>query len=416
MPRALLLGLCLALATLSAQGQTMPADPAPITATQAGLTAWIAAFRPRALQSGVTPEAFDRYMPGVSLRLDVLERDRRQDEFTKTIWDYLDKAVSDDRVASGQKALAQHKALLDKLEARYNVDRAAVVAIWGLESAFGAVRGDIPVLDAVATLSYDARRAPFFEAELIAALLILQDGQTTATAFLGSWAGASGHTQFMPTSIRATAESFDGQGLPDLWSDDPADALASTAAYLAKAGWKMGLNWGWEVALPPGFDLAQTGSRTPRPMAHWQALGLTLATGQPLPSGDWSALILPAGARGPAFLITDNFAAIEAYNRADAYVIAVGHLSDRLTGAPPLTHPWPRDLRALTLPERQDLQSRLKAAGLYAGEPDGKIGPLSLAAVKAFQQAAGLPPDSYASLPVLEALRRQQDPQIPPAE
>lgn len=391
----------------------MPADPAPITATQEGLAAWVAGFRPRALQAGVTPETFDRYMPRVSLRLDVLERDRRQDEFTKTIWDYLDKAASDDRIANGQKALRDHAALLDQIEARYGVDRAAVVAIWGLESAYGAVRGDIPVLDAVATLSYDARRAVFFEAELIAALQILQDGQTTAEAFKGSWAGASGHTQFMPSSIRATAVRFDGQGLPNLWSDSPADALASTAAYLAKSGWKKGLPWGWEVALPEGFDVAQTGSRTPRPMSHWNALGLTLADGSPLPTGDWSALILPAGARGPAFLITDNFAAIETYNRADSYVIAVGHLSDRIQGGGPILHPWPRDLRALTLPERQEMQSRLKAEGLYAGEPDGKVGPLTLAAVKAFQTAAGLPPDSYASLQVLDALRQKQGPGVP---
>lgn len=391
----------------------MPADPAAITATQEGLQAWIATFRPRALQAGIRPETFDRYMPTVSLRLDVLERDRRQDEFTKTIWDYLDKAASDDRVANGQKALSDHKELLDQIEARYGVDRATVVAIWGLESAYGAVRGDIPVLDAVATLSYDARRAVFFEAELIAALQILQDGQTTPLAFLGSWAGASGHTQFMPSSIRATAVRFTGQGLPDLWGDSPADALASTAAYLAKSGWKKGLPWGWEVALPDGFDVSQTGSRTPRPMSHWQGLGLTLADGAPLPPGDWSALILPAGARGPAFLITDNFAAIETYNRADAYVIAVGHLSDRIMGGAPIRHPWPRELRALTLPERQEMQSRLKAEGLYSGEPDGKVGPLTLSAVKSFQQAQGLPPDSYPSLPVLDALRGKQGREIP---
>ncbi len=265
----------------------------------------------------------------------------------------------------------------------------------------------------MATLSYDARRAVFFEAELIAALQILQDGQTTAQAFVGSWAGASGHTQFMPSSIRATAVRFTGEGLPDLWGDSPADALASTAAYLAKSGWKKGLPWGWEVALPEGFDVGQTGSRTPRPMSHWSALGLTLPDGAPLPAGDWSALILPAGAGGPAFLITDNFAAIETYNRADAYVIAVGHLSDRIQGGGPIQHPWPRELRALTLPERQEMQSRLKALGLYAGEPDGKVGPLTLSAVKAFQQAQGLPPDSYASLIVLDALRQKQGPDIP---
>ena len=355
-------------------------------------------------------------MPTVSFRPDVLERDRKQDEFTRTIWDYLDKAVSDDRIAAGRKALAQHAALLDRIEASYNVDRQVVVAIWGLESAYGAVRGDIPVLDSVATLSYDARRAVFFEAELIAALQMLQKGQVTPEALQGSWAGASGHTQFMPSSVVATAVDFQGTGLADLWSDDPSDALASTAAYLAKAGWQKGVNWGWEVALPQGYDMAQTGSRTPRPMGVWAAQGITLADGATLPAEGWAALILPAGARGPAFLITDNFAAIEAYNRADSYVIAVGHLSDRLTGGPAISHDWPRDLRALTLPERQEMQSRLLALGLYAGQPDGKVGPLTLAAVKAFQQVAGLAPDSFASLPVLDALRARQGPAIPPPQ
>ena len=412
---AALLGLALAVVLApAARAQQMGQDMAQDIGTAEGLKGWIAAFRPRALQAGITAETFDRLMPTVRFRPDVLERDRKQDEFTKTIWDYLDKAASDDRIAGGQKALTDRAALLDDIEARYRVDRAVVLAIWGLESAFGAVRGDIPVLDSVATLSYDARRAVFFEAELIAALQMVQRGQVTPQALVGSWAGASGHTQFMPTSVVATAVDFQDSGLPDLWSDDPSDALASTAAYLAKAGWKQGLPWGWEVALPAGFDVAITGGRTQKPMSAWAALGITLADGAALPRDGWSALLLPAGARGPAFLITDNFAAIEAYNRADSYVIAVGHLSDRILGGAAIRHDWPRDLRALTLPERQEMQSRLMAEGLYSGQADGKVGPLTLAAVKAFQQATGLAPDSYASLPVLDALRAKQGPAIPP--
>ncbi len=407
---AILFALGLGLMAAKSGGQEMAIDPG----TAQGLRAWISDFRPRAVLAGVTPDTFDRLMPGVSFRPDVLERDRKQDEFTKTIWDYLDKAVSDDRIAAGQQALAKHAALLAEIEARYRVDAPVVLAIWGLESAFGAVRGDIPVLDALATLSYDARRAVFFEAELLAALHMLQSGQVAPADFVGSWAGASGHTQFMPSSVAATAVDFQGKGLPDLWSDDSSDALASTAAYLAKAGWVQGQPWGYEVTLPAGFDVASTGGRTQRPLAAWAALGIFLASGQPLPRDGWAALILPAGARGPAFLITDNFAAIEAYNRADAYVIAVGHLSDRIRGAGPLRHDWPRDLRALTLPERKEMQLRLLAEGLYSGEPDGKVGPLTLAAVKAFQRATGQPPDSYASLQVLEALRHKQRPALPP--
>jgi len=288
-----------------------------------------------------------------------------------------------------------------------------VLAIWGLESAYGAVRGDIPTLDALATLSYDARRAVFFEAELLAALKIVQDGVVQPQDFVGSWAGASGHTQFMPSSYQATAVSFADKGAPDIWSDDPADALASAAAYLVKAGWVTGMPWGQEVALPTGFDVALTGSRTQRPMGAWSALGITLADGSPLSDDGWAALLLPAGVRGPAFLVTDNFGAIEAYNRADSYVIAVGHLADRIGGNGPFRHLWPRDLRTLTLPERQEMQTRLMAEGLYSGEADGKVGPLTLGAVKAFQKALGLPQDSYASLKVLDALRARQGPAIP---
>ncbi len=404
-----LLALCLVLLAPVARGQDMAVE----TGSQAGLEAWLTGFRARALTAGITEETLNRTLPGLRFLPDVIDRDRKQDEFTKTIWDYLDRAVSDDRIAAGQKALKKYDALLDAIEATYPVDRKVVLAIWGLESAYGAVRGDIPTLDALATLSYDARRAVFFEAELIAALQIVQDGVVQPSDFLGSWAGASGHTQFMPSSYQATAVSFAGTGRPDIWGDDPADALASAAAYLVKAGWKTGMNWGQEVALPAGFDVAQTGSRTQRPLASWAALDLTLADGSPLPAEGWAALLLPAGVRGPAFLVTDNFGAIEAYNRADSYVIAVGHLADRIGGAGPFRHDWPRDLRALTLPERQEMQTRLMAEGVYSGEADGKVGPLTLGAVKAFQRAQGMAPDSYASLEVLEALRARQGAAIP---
>ena len=396
-------GLWLPAAPL-AWGQDMTVE----NPTPQGLQDWLAGFRARALAAGITAATLDRTLPQISFRPDVVERDRSQDEFTKTVWDYLDKAVSDDRIAAGQKALQNYAGLLDRIEARYPVDRRIVLAIWGLESAYGQVRGDIPVLDALATLSYDARRGEFFEGELIAALRIVQGGAVTPAGFVGSWAGASGHTQFMPTSVLAVAVDFEGRGV-DLWSEDPADALASTAAYLAKAGWVTGLPWGVEVALPAGFDVGLAGGRTQRPVAAWRALGVKAA----LPEDSWAALLLPAGVRGPAFLVTDNFAAIEAYNKADAYVIAVGHLADRIGGGGPVVHVWPRDLRALTLPERQEMQTRLMAEGVYSGTADGKVGPLTLGAVKAFQLAQGTPPDSYASLEVLQALRVKQGPVVP---
>ncbi len=373
--------------------------------SEAGLQAWITGFRGRVLAAGISAATFENAMSGVHFLPAVIERDRKQDEFTKTIWDYLDKAVSEDRIVAGQKALRAHGPLLDQIEARYGVDKHVVLAIWGLESAYGVVRGDIDTPSALATLAYDTRRGGFFEAELIAALQILQSGVVKPAAMVGSWAGAMGHTQFMPSSYLKLAVKFDGPGKPDVWSDDPADALASTAAYLANAGWKQGGRWGDEVRLPAGFDYGLAGDRTQKPLRTWAEMGVTLPDATALPAAGWAALLLPAGVRGPAFLIYDNFAAIEAYNKADAYVIAVGHLADRIAGGAPFKATWPRDLRALTLDERREMQSLLLTAGVYAGTADGKVGPLTIAAVKTFQRAQGLVPDGYPSLQILQALR-----------
>ncbi|GLS88711.1 murein transglycosylase [Cypionkella aquatica] len=383
--------------------------------SEAGLQAWITDFRGRALAAGISSASFEAGMAGVHFLPSVIERDRKQDEFTKTIWDYLDKAVSEDRIAAGQKALKAHGPLLDQIEARYGVDKHVVLAIWGLESAYGLVRGDIDTRSALATLAYDTRRGAFFEAELIAALQILQSGAVQPADMVGSWAGAMGHTQFMPSSYLKLAVAFDGTGKPDIWRDDPSDALASAAAYLANAGWKKAERWGDEVRLPAGFDYGLAGDRTAKPMSVWGQMGVSLPDGSALPEGGWAALLLPeggwaalllpAGARGPAFLVYDNFAAIEAYNKADSYVIAVGHLADRIAGGPAFQASWPHDLRALTLEERREMQSLLLARGVYAGTADGKIGPLTVAAVKAFQRRNAMVPDGYPSLEILQALR-----------
>jgi membrane-bound lytic murein transglycosylase B len=391
--RGMILAIGLALAT--------PMMGQDVMVTEQGFQDWAVGFETRALAAGIDQPTYDRAMAGVELLPEVVERDRKQDEFTKTIWDYLDRAVSDDRIASGQKALKTYARLLDLIEAKYGVDRNIVVAIWGLESAYGAVRGDISTMSALATLSYEARRGVFFEAELIAVLQTIQEGKVTPAQLRGSWAGAMGHTQFMPTSYRALAVDFGGDGIANIWDDDPTDALASTAAYLATSGWQTGQPWGVEVTLPTGFDYELAGNRTAKPVSVWAAMGVT----GDLPDKRWGAIITPAGARGPAFLIFDNFAAIETYNRADSYVIAVGHLSDRLRGAAPIQHPWPRDLRVLTLIERKLLQQRLIDRGLYVGEADGKIGPLTVAGIKSLQRSRGVIPDGYASTEVLDLLR-----------
>lgn len=376
-----------------------------VAGTNAGLGQWIDRFRDRAMAAGISPAVLDRAFQGVRYDAAIIEKDRNQSEFTKTIWDYLDSAVSDERLTNGIKALRTHRKLLDRIEATYGVEKEVVVAVWGLESAYGTFRGEVPVIEALATLAYDGRRGAFFEQQLIAALKILQNGDTTPDRMTGSWAGAMGHTQFIPTSYLSFAVDFTGDGKRDIWSDDPADALASTAAYLAQSGWQTGQPWGLEVALPQGFDYSQTGDRVKKSVADWQALGVRTAGGKGLPDHGTASVLLPAGARGAAFLIFRNFQAIERYNAADAYVIGVGHLSDRIKGGPPIRADWPREDRALTFAERVELQERLTSAGIDPGGVDGKIGPMTIAAVKSFQRTIGMVPDGYPSLDILKRLR-----------
>jgi membrane-bound lytic murein transglycosylase B len=409
--RVFLLSLLLAtpaLADPALNGET-PADAAmgghmAYTGTEAGFQDWLTAFRPRALAAGIAPATLDAVD---ALRFDpaVVDKDRNQSEFTKPIWTYLDSAASDDRIAAGVKALERNRALFDRLEAAFGVDREVVAAIWGLESAYGTFRGDIPTLQALASLAYDGRRGAFFEAQLIEALKIVQDRHITAAQMRGSWAGAMGHTQFMPSSFWTFAVDFDGDGRRDIWGDDPTDALASAAAYLSKSGWTKGMPWGVEITLPDGFDYAQTSERVKKPVAEWQAMGVRLADGGALPDHGLASVLLPAGHRGAAFLIFANFQVIETYNKADAYVIGVGHLADRLRGGSPIRATWPREDRALTRDERVELQRLLTAAGFDAGGVDGLMGPKTIAAVKAWQMAQGLVPDGYANPALLERLR-----------
>jgi lytic murein transglycosylase len=374
------------------------------TGTQEGLTQWLSTFKDRALAAGISSATLDA-LKGAEYLPKVVRNDRHQNEFTKTIWEYLDTAVSQDRISHGLKALKSHGETLARIEATYGVDAEVVAAIWGLESAYGAVRGDIPTLHALATLAYDGRRGAFFEAELIAALKILHLGDATTATLRGSWAGAMGHTQFMPSSWHAFAVDFTADGKRDIWDDDPTDALASTAAYLAGKGWIKGAPWGAEITLPPGFNYDLTTERVKKPVADWQAMGVRLPDGTDLPDHGPASVLLPGGHRGAAFLIFQNFHVIETYNTADAYVIAVGHLADRLRGAGPILAPWPRDERALSFDERVALQKRLTAAGFDTGGVDAKMGPKTVAAIKTFQKARGMVPDGFPSLSVLQALQ-----------
>ncbi|UWR22393.1 lytic murein transglycosylase [Sulfitobacter sp. S190] len=371
----------------------------------AGLRAWIETFRDRAVSAGITSETYDTAMGAVRFAPEIIKRDRNQSEFTKTIWDYLSTAVSDVRVANGKAALKREQTALTEISDAYGVPAEIITAIWGLESAYGTFRGSDPVLDSMVSLAYDARRAAFFEDQLLAALQILQKGDTTPDQLRGSWAGAMGHTQFMPTSFQDHAVDWTGDGRRDIWGEDPKDALASTAAYLKANGWTTGQPWGFEVVLPEGFDYRLADRTVQKAPEEWAGLGVRSASGQSLSDTGPASILLPAGHEGVAFMIFDNFEVLESYNTADAYVIGVGYLADRIAGGAPLQGNWPRQDRALSYDERIELQERLRDAGFDPQKIDAKIGPLTVNAVRDWQAAQGLIPDGYASLRLLDRLR-----------
>jgi len=372
---------------------------------EAGFEAWLGHFRAEALSAGISPATFDAAFEGVTLNPTVLERDAFQPEFTRPIWEYLDGAVSDARIAGGREKLTQDAATFDALEARYGVDRHIIVAIWGLESSDGASRGNTYIIEALATLAYDGRRAAWAKEQLIAALRILDQGNMAPHAMLGSWAGAMGHTQFIPTSYLQYAVDFDGDGRRDLIGTYQ-DALASTASYLSSHGWNPDETWGEEVFLPEGFSYALTGREQQRTMSGWRALGVIGADGMPLPNtNELTSIIIPAGAAGPAFLIRDNFNVIMSYNNSTAYALGIAHLADRLRGGDPFVATWPRDERPLTRDERIDMQRLLAARGFDPGPADGIIGARTQSALRGFQHGQGLPEDGFASSRMLDLLR-----------
>ncbi len=384
----------------------MTAIPASLPGKE--FDAWLDDFRNRAAMAGLDEDVLDRAFRGVSYEPGIVRRDENQAEFSRTLWEYLETAVSETRIRNGRAMMRRHARTLDAIEARYGVEKQIVAAIWGLESAYGSWRGSTNVIAALATLAFDGRRADFFENELIAALTILQKGETTPENLRGSWAGAMGHTQFMPTSYLLYAEDFDGDGRRDIWSDDPADALASTAGYLARFGWTYGQPWGVEVTLPAGFDYLQADRRITRLPSEWARLGVLGLDGRPVPDHGPASILLPGGYRGPAFMIFPNFAVLERYNPADAYVIAVGHLGDRLMGGGPFRQGWPRDVRALGHGERAELQARLTELGFDTQGIDGRIGPLTIDALRRWQKARGLVPDGFATPALLQALREER--------
>ena len=380
-------------------------DAIPVSAMDRKFRQWIREFRGRALAAGISGPVFERAFRGVRYNADVISKDRNQSEFKRYIWDYLDNATSPPRVDGGKKALRKYRAALQKIEARYGVEKEVVTAVWGLESFYGTKMGTYPLIEALATLAYDGRRGALFEKQLIAALKIIQAGDVAPRNMTGSWAGAMGHTQFIPTSYLAYAVDFTGDGKRDIWSPDPTDALASTAAYLKQFGWKKGQPWGVEVRLPSGFDEGNASRKIKKMPSDWAKLGVLGLNGKPVPNHGRASILLPAGKAGAAFMIFDNFAVIERYNHAEAYVIGVGHLSDLLKGGAPIQAKWPRGYDPLTFEERQEVQRRLKSKGYKVGKIDGIIGPNSAGAIRSYQKSVGVAQDGYASKALLKLLK-----------
>ena len=373
------------------------------TALARGYAAWIEGMRATARAAGIDEPTLHAAFDQVQYLPRVIELDRSQPEFTRSVWDYLDGTVSDARVALGHRRLAQVRVEADAAAARYGVPPEVVAAIWGIESNFGSNYGDIPTIDALATLGYEGRRAEWARGQLLAALKILRSGDIDRAHMIGSWAGAMGQTQFLPTTFLAYAVDADGDGRRDIWGS-MADVLASTANDLAQSGWRAAEPWGVEVRLPAGYDLGRADGELRLPSARWNADGIRTMDGSALPEITDAALMLPGGARGPAFLVGANFRAILRYNNSISYALAVGLLSQRLAGGPGVVAAWPRDLVALTRSQLLALQTALNARGFASGAPDGMLGPATRAGLRGYQRSLGLPADGYPTLELLQGL------------
>ena len=368
----------------------------------------LAGLRGQAVAAGVSGDSFDTHTRDLAPDMSVLELLDAQPEFTTPIWDYLAALVDEQRISEGQAMLTANAATLAQVAQQYGVDPATVVAVWGVESDYGKTFGKRPLLVSLATLSCFGRRQAFFRGEFFATLALLQSGDLKPEGLTGSWAGAFGHTQFMPTTYQRIAVDGDGDGRRDLVASIP-DALASTANYLKQAGWRTGESWGYEVKLPAGFDAALAGRKNKRALSDWIARGVTRIDGSPIPAaGTQAGVLLPAGANGPAFLVFRNFDAIYSYNAAESYALAIATLSDRLRGGGPLLTPWPTDDPGLGRGERRQLQTLLLARGHAIGEADGMIGTLTRRAPVVEQQRLGMQPqDGRAGKKILDALREQ---------
>jgi membrane-bound lytic murein transglycosylase B len=393
---------------LIAAGAVCSTFPSIALADQ-GFRDFVASFRSVALKNGISAQVYSSAFAGIdSIDPEVLEKARFQPEFKAPIWDYFDNRVHERSVTNGQSMAKKYRPWLDKIERRFGVDRHILLAIWSMETNYGEIlkRPEVirSTIRSLATLAYaDKRRAKFGRTQLLAALKILQRGDVDVEGLQGSWAGAMGHTQFIPTSFMIYGVDIDGDGQRNIWTSVP-DALASSANLLKQNGWQSGRAWGYEVALPQGVKLS-AGTTS---LDSWAAKGVARASGKPFRNGgDGATLKLPDGRSGPAFLVMKNFRVIKAYNNADKYALAVGVLADRISGSQELVRDWNRPFTALNIAEKEEMQGLLSKAGYYDGKADGNIGSGTKAAILAYQQAAGLTPDGYPSKELLNVLRRQ---------
>lgn len=375
-------------------------------AAQADFRSCLAGLGQEAAQQGVSPETFRAATAGIVFDEKVIELSQAQPEFKTPIWDYIAALVDEERVEDGRAAMRQHASALAQAEARYNVDRYTIAAVWGVESNFGKNLGKMPLVQSLATLACGGtRRREFFKGELMATLKIIQRGDIDASRLSGSWAGAFGQTQFMPTTYQRLAVDLDGDGRRDVVDSVP-DAVGSTANFLRVAKWQNGQPWGYEVRLPARFNLAAAGRKAKRPIGHWASLGVTRLDGRPLTGEGPAGIIAPAGVDGPAFLVTRNFDAIYSYNAAESYGLAIAVLSDRLRGKAGIQTAWPTDDPPLSRAERRALQSALTERGYDVGEPDGRVGAKTREAIKDVERRLGMPQTGRPGAKVLEALRR----------
>jgi lytic murein transglycosylase len=376
-----------------------------IRAATADFPNCIAGLWPDAAKRNISRASFERYTRGLTPDLKIMDLLDSQPEFTKAIWDYLDILVTDARIEKGRAMLDQHRAIFDAVEKAYGVDRYIIAAIWGVETNYGAIAGNRPVLRSTATLACVGRRQNYFRGEFLSALEILHHGDIRPEHFNGSWAGAFGPTQFMPTAFKRYAVDFDRDGRRDT-VDSVADIIASTANKLHRNGWTTGETWGYEIVLPTTLNFMLAENRRELTLAEWQRHGVTRPGGKPFPRPhDKAYLLVPAGVQGPGFLMLRNFRVILKYNPAESYALAIGHLADRLRGGEPLVQNWPRYERVLSRAERLELQQLLERHGFDVGEPDGQLGGRTRAAIRDFQIKTGRIPDGFASTSVLERLR-----------